>query len=222
MCAGAINRTSPAVTSAAAPPPLRAEASAYTRQLVTALANLEAAKVPQTPEQAAEWKQNLQQLIQQGTAAIPAIQEFLDKNVNLGFGPQGSQLLGYDSARYAMFDALRQIGGPEGTGALAGVLQTTADPHEIALLAQNLEQLAPGQHTQEALEAARQALAMAGNGQLSQTDISPLFDVFAKYGGTSIAPELEQTSTTWKYYSAIALAQLPDGAGVPFPLRMVQ
>jgi hypothetical protein len=192
------------------------------RQLVASVASLDPAKVPQTPEQATAWKQNLQQLVQQGAAAVPAIQEFLDKNADFGFGKDAGQMLGYASERYAMFDALRQIGGPEAASAMAGVLQTTADPHEIALLAQDLEQVAPGQYPQAALDAARQTLAMVTDGKLSQTDVAPLFDVLAKYGGAGAAAEIEQASANYKYYSAIALSQLPDGAGIPSLVRMVQ
>ena len=37
-----------------------------------------------------------------------------------------------------------------------------------------------------------------------------------------VVPELEETTGKWKYYSAMALAQLPDGAGVPSLIRMAQ
>ena len=92
----------------------------------------------------AAWKQNLQQLVQQGTNAIPAILEFLAKNSDASFDPAVQQALGYPSARMAMFDALGQIGGPEAIGALAGELKGTTDPREIATLAQSLEKLEPG------------------------------------------------------------------------------
>src|SRR5262249_37950705 len=116
-------------TVATSPPVWRPEPSAYTRQLVNNLFNLDqgAAGLPKPAEQVAAWKQNLQQLIQQGAAGVPAIREFLEKNMDLGFGSDGSQMLGYSSARAAMFDALRQIGGPEAGGALVGALQATAD-----------------------------------------------------------------------------------------------
>ena len=52
--------------------------------------------------------------------------------------------------------------------------------------------------------------------------MGPLFDVLQKYGGANAVAELEQTSSQWKYYSAIALAQLPDGAGIPSLIKMVQ
>jgi hypothetical protein len=186
------------------------------------LFHLDQPGVPQTGEQIAEWKANLQQLVQQGAGAVPAIQEFLEKNVDLGFGRDGSQALGYSSARAAMFDALAQIGGPEAIGLLSQTLQATADPREIALLVRGLEQLEPQQHQQEALEAVRQVLGMAANGKMDETEVGPLFEVLQKYGGPGAVSELEQATGRWNYYAAISLGQLPDGAGVPALVQMVQ
>src|SRR5258708_7861231 len=174
-----------ALASPAAAQPARPQASAYTRQLVDSLASLDPSKVPRTPEEATAWKQNLQLLIQQGAAAVPAIQELLEKNVDLGFGKEGGDLLGYASARYAMFDALRQIGGTEAAGAMVGVLQSSADPREIALLAQDLEQMAPGEHSQEVLEAARQTLAMDAAGKRSPNAVPPSFHLFPTHGAAN-------------------------------------
>src|SRR5947209_8546404 len=81
------------------------------------------------------------------------------------------------AARAAMFHALVQIGGAEGLAGTLQTLQTTADPREIAVLAQNLEKLAPGLHRQEAIEASRDALAMAALGKLEGADVAPLFEV---------------------------------------------
>ena len=41
---------------------------------------------PITKEQAEQWKQGLQGLIAQGSAAVPAIREFLEQNQELNFG----------------------------------------------------------------------------------------------------------------------------------------
>src|SRR5205085_11991929 len=116
----------------------------------------------------------LVELSKQGAAAVPAIQDFLDKNADFMFGADGARALGYGSARFAMFDVLRQIGGAEGIGALSGVLQTTSDPREIAALAQNLDQLAPEQYRGQILDAARQVLATASTLKGNETDVAPL------------------------------------------------
>jgi len=201
----------------------RPEPSPYTRQLVNNLVNLGQDGVPKTPEQINAWRQNLQQLVQQGASALPAIQEFLDKNMDLVFGAEGARGLGYGSARGAMFDAMLQIGGTEGANAMMGVMQGTADPREIAQLAKNLDQLAPEQYRGQILEAARQVLAMSGDAaKANQTDVAPLFEVLGKYGGPGAVAEIEQAGNNYKYYSAITLAQLADGAGVPALIQMVQ
>jgi hypothetical protein len=89
------------------------------------------------------------------------------------------------------------------------------------MLARSLDHLGDA-HRQEILDAARQALNMASEGRLGDADVGPLYEVMSKYGGADIAGELEQNSGRFRYYSAIALAQLPDGAGVPSLIRMVQ
>ena len=175
-----------------------------------------------TTEQKLQWTLNWHALVEQGAAAVPAILEFLEKNLDYGFGAGGNPALGYASARAAMFDALLQIGGAEGLSGMLQVLQNTADPREIALLAQSLEKLAPEQYRQEAVTAARQALAMAANGKLSGSDVAPLFQVLQNYGGAGVVPDLEQAAKQWNYYATIGLAQLPDGAGVPALIQLAQ
>jgi len=90
------------------------------------------------------------------------------------------------------------------------------------LLAQDLEKLEPEQHRQVAITAAREALAMAAGGKLEAADVAPLFEVLHKYGDTSVVSELMQTAQQWNYYSAIALAKVPDGGGVPALIDMAQ
>src|SRR6266436_738847 len=143
---------SPSVTR---PPPSLAtatltEPTAQSRALVASLTRLDQSSSP-TAEQATEWKTNLLQLVQQGATGVAGIREFLGKSVEMDFGPNGRQMLGYTSARAAMFDALQQIGGPEAVSAMTGVLQTTADPKEIALLAKNLAQQDTEQYRGEVL-----------------------------------------------------------------------
>ena len=216
-----------AQTAAAQPPaPVptlslpHSEPSPYARQLASTLSAFDASTGPLTSERAGEWKQTLQQLVQQGAAGAAAIREYLEKNTDWVFGADAGKLTGYDSVRKAMFDALGQIGGPEALGVVLGTLQTTADPKEIALLAKNLAQLEPEQHQAEVLSAVHDALAMAADKNLEGADVGPLFEVLQKYGGA--ISQLEQATGQWKYYATMALAQLPDGAGIPSLKRMVQ
>jgi hypothetical protein len=193
----------------------QAEPTPAMRQLVGSLVNLDSSGGELTVEQAMTWKTNFQSLIQQGAEAVPAISEFLAKNVDFDFGSVGKQALGYSTARAAMFDALAQVGGPAGVGAMEQLLQNVADPKEIAVLAQDLEKLEPGLHQQQVLSAAREALGMAADGKLPNKDVAPLFEVLQQFGGANAVADLERSANQWNYYSMIALANLPDQAGVP-------
>jgi len=190
------------------------EATPATRQMVEGLVKLDTTNGILSPEQASTWRTNLAQLISQGATVLPAIREFLDKNLDIEFGGAGKEMLGYSSARLAMIDALAQIGGPDSAALMTGVLGTTADPKEIAVIARNLEQIDPGVHRQELLDAARQTLAMAAEGKLPDRDVGPLFELFQSYGDPSIVADLAKDSKQWNYYSMFSLAQLPDEAGL--------
>jgi len=202
-------------TALTAKPVAQSEPAPEIRQLVDSLVRLQPPNGVLTDQFATSWSENLQRLIQLGPGAIPAIQEFLAKDLDYVFGAAGRQFLGYTSARAAMFDALAQIGGPQAVAAMSTTLQTTADPREIALLAQDLESLEPQQHNDEVLNAARQALALASSHKYETADPAPLFEVFEKYGGAAMASELVKSAGEWNYYATMALAQLPEGAGIP-------
>ena len=196
------------------------EPSAYTRQLVTGIYQIDLTK-PMTPEVASAWKQSVQLLTQQGSAAIPAIQEFLARNIDLNFAAADpDNFLGQPTLRQALIETLRQIGGPEGIFALASTLQIASDPHEIAILARNLEAQAPEQYRDLAVNAAREGLAMAAAGKLPNRDLGPLFGVLQQYDGANAIPDLEKAIGQWRYYGAIGLVNLPEGVGIPSLVQM--
>ena len=173
-----------------------------------------------TAEGVQAWKTNYQQLVQSGAAAMPALRAFLAENQDTVFDTETARALGQRSARLAAFDALQQIGGPEAIALLDQTLGETKAPREIAALAWNLEDMAAGQYREKILAAARSVLAQTSPAASLGTDVAPLFEVFQKYGDTSLVPELEQAIGRWKYYATAALANLPDSAGVPALLRM--
>ena len=72
------------------------------------------------------------------------------------------------------------------------------------------------------IAAARQVLATASARKLEASDVAPLFEVLQKYGGPAVITELEQAAKHWSYYGTIALAQLPDGAGIPGLISITQ
>lgn len=144
-----------------------------------------------THEQAEQFKESLTELVRQGAASVPAIQDYLDKNVDSNYGNvKGAEELGYSSLRHALVDTLKQIGGPEAEGSMLHVLQTTAEPNEVAELGKDLEQMSPGQHRDEVMQAAKEALDMAYNGQLgANIERGPLFRLFQMYGMSYAPPE---------------------------------
>ncbi len=178
---------------------------------------------PLSAEQAAAWKQQWQQLVAQGAGGLPAIRDFLEKNQDVMFDADSVRMLGYPSARVALFDAVREMGGPDGIAGTLAALHGTGDPREILALARNLESMAPGgEHRQEVAQAAREALDMAARGELKGYDVGPLFQVLQQAGGVDSVAEFEKASGQWNYYSAMSLASLPDGAGIPSLIRMAQ
>ena len=192
-----------------------------TLMLVESLARPASSNGSMDADQIAAWQQKLQSLIHLGSAALPAIHEFLKENIDLNFGAEGKQVLGYASARLAVLDALAQIGGADGLNMLSETMQSTTDPHELAFLAQKLDQLEPGQHQYAALDASLQTLKSAAEGNLKGKDVAPLFELVQKYGDLRSVSELEGFANKWNFYATLALAQLPEGAGVPSLLQMV-
>jgi hypothetical protein len=185
------------------------------RQLVNSLVAVDFGSAALTEEQALAWRTNLLMLIQQGAEAVPAISEFLAKNMDFTFSANERTMLGYSSLRSVMLDALAQIGGPVAVNAMSQVLQTAADPREIAVLGQYLEKLDPTVHREEIFDAAREALGLAAGGGLPNRDVAPLFEVMQQFGGANAVADLEHRAEQWNYYAMIALGGLPDQAGIP-------
>jgi hypothetical protein len=199
----------------------RAQASAsqvfadpQSRQLVSAVVDFGPQGADFTPAQAAQWHQALKNLVKYGPAAVPAIRDYLSRNADTSFGASGTNNIGYATARAAMFDALARIGGSEATDLLRQNLTSSANPSEIAWIAQGLMAMS-GEHREETLEAVRSALGRAESGEISNADVAPLFEVLQRYGDASMVDDLVRMSRNWNYYAVAALAQLPEGVGMP-------
>ncbi|HKQ37296.1 MAG TPA: hypothetical protein VJ063_04395 [Verrucomicrobiae bacterium] len=202
------------------PKPAKPQASPETRALVAALTQF---KGPITPDSAGAWKSNLTQLVQQGRAAVPAIREFLEQNKDIPYDfNQGGNLLGAHSLRLAFLQALEAIGGPEAMQLAVDTLQTTTEPREIAQIARHLEAQAQGQYREAVVNAARESMAMAASGKLGRTDPGPLFNVVAQYGGPEAVADLQKVTSPFRYYSALALAEVPDGGGIAALSQMLR
>jgi hypothetical protein len=183
--------------------------------LIGQLTQLQIANGKLTPEQGRQIQQTLQQLVAQGSAALPAIRQLLEQNQDWPFGKWTGGLVGPPSLRTGLLDALRQIGGPEAAAVSQQVLQTTADPFELSMLARNLEQTDPGQYSEQIMSTANSVLDAAAKGVLTNIDVGPLFQVLATYGGSSAAAQLEKLAPQWGNYATLALAEMPSGQGIP-------
>lgn len=171
---------------------------------------------PVTVEQAAQITEQVRQIMNLGTPALAAIHDFLQKSVDLNFGKTSAEPgAGPFSLRASLLQALSGIGGPEAVALAAGTLQNTAVPGEVGLLARMLDQMAPGQYTDAAVNASREALRSAAADPNGEHDIASLFQVMQKHGGPAVVDELKTFSNQWRYYSLIALGGLPENAGVP-------
>jgi hypothetical protein len=203
--------------AAATPKPLKAH------ELVAELAELSGLPGPITPEQAQKFKAILDELVHQGAAAVPAIQEFLRKNIEYDYSEiSGGDQLSYSSFRHSLLDALKQVGGPDAQVVMLETLQTTAAPSELLELATDLEQEAPGQYREQVLNAARESLEMAAtNPAASNLELAPAFRMLQNYGAASTVEDAAKTDPA-NFYNAIALANLPDGQGLPALIQMAQ
>lgn len=216
--------TRPATTpTSPAPAVVTAPASHTPQDLMAELTALSSLTGPLTKEQAEKFKQDLEELVKQGPASVPAIREFLQKNVEFDYAQlAGGDQLGYSSLRASLFDTLHQIGGPEAQSAMLEALQTTALPTEMLELAKDLDSENPGTYRDQILTAARDALAMDAAGQLgTNREVGPAFHMLQTYGSANTIEEVAKTDPV-NFYNALNLASLPDGQGLQSLVQMAQ
>jgi hypothetical protein len=193
------------------------------QELIVRLEQLDLSSGAIKPEEVHQLNDTFKQLIAQGAAGVPAIRAYLEKNQDLDFSNlRGGGLLDYKSLRMGLIDALKQVGGPEAMDVALETLKNTAVPWEVAVLARDLEQQAPGQFHQEALTAARESLAQGLAGGLGERDVAPLFQVLQSYGDASVVSDIEKALPQYGYYANITLANLPGGEGIPALIQEVQ
>jgi hypothetical protein len=84
------------------------------------------------------------------------------------------------------------------------------------MLARCLEREQPGAHAEEIMRAVADALRSAGDPSSgAPPDVAPLFDLLRTYRADDAVALLERSAGDWSEYAVIALADLPDGAGIP-------
>jgi hypothetical protein len=191
------------------------------QQLVAEILEISSADGPITAEKAEKFKHNLEELIKQGAASIPAIRELLDKKVEYDYSDApGGEQMGYASLRASLIDALKQIGGPEAQEAMVQVLQTSALPSELLEIAKNLDQEAPGLYREQVLNAARESLAMAStNPAAANVELGPAFRIIQNYGAANTTAEAAQNESA-NFNNAINLANMPEGQGLAALVQM--
>jgi hypothetical protein len=149
---------------------------------------------------------------------VPAIREVLQRMEDGGIGDSSGRgdATSLGSLRLNLFDVLSEIGGGEAIEASLDLLHETVDPLEVAILARNLEEEAPGEYRQEMLQAANDSLGWAANTPREERpDVSPLFELFQAYGGADAVADVKPNTGRWWEYSLMALAGLPEGEGIP-------
>lgn len=168
--------------------------------------------------------QTLRDLTREGELAVSAIREFFNSGEDGEFAKFTSlDLEDYRLMKFALLDALNQIGGDGALEVLVQRLQTTNDPEEIALLSKAVETHAPGMYRTEILTAAQEVLAEAFKNQKEVVgNILGLATVFAAYGDASIVADLEKVYPRFKTLSMMALAELPKGEGIPSLISIVE
>lgn len=189
--------------------------------LVAELIELSSTKGTITPAQAERFKQILAELVRQGVASVPAIQELLSKGIDYRYiDVNGGDQLGFYSLRASLFDTLKQIGGPEAQTAMLQTLKTSAMPAEVLELAKDLEAIAPGMYSDQIQKAARDALNAATVNQATNVEIGPVFHLLQMYGANTIADASKVDPDN--FYNALNMANLPNGQGLPSLIQMAQ
>jgi hypothetical protein len=164
----------------------------------------------------AELKRLFDHLREQGAAALPAIDAYLQRNedVLLPGGPHTAPG-DYASLRAGLIDLLAGIGGPDAADVASRALQQTSDPLEVATLTRALEQIAPRQYADMESAAVRDLLGQVKAGQLGAPAADPLFEAAQAIGGADLVPALRDAVSAAGYPATLALAALKDGAGIP-------
>jgi len=167
------------------------------------LARLRALRPPVAPAQMREALYWMEELVQAGPAALPAIREFLARNEDIELDTSGLQSRAVRDAklpgdfvlppslRMALFDVIRRIGGEEAEQLLADTLPATGRGLEVAYLTRLLQEMSPNKYRDPALAAARALLAntspLNSSSPLDRNHRDYLFGVLSFYGDASFA-----------------------------------
>jgi hypothetical protein len=172
--------------------------------IVVRLCEIASASVPANARTLRRAVYCLEQLVDIGPDAVPAIHDYLGRFEDLdldvaaisqgrrggaGRGRLPAEFVLPPTVRFGLFDALRQIGGVQAEAALADAMARTGRGIELAYLARTLQEIAPGKYRDPAVAAAREMLLVAAppasNHPLDRDHRDYLFGVLTFFGDTS-------------------------------------
>ena len=160
----------------------------------------------------------LQKLIDYGPDSIADIRKFLKSGDDILFEQKvRTNGFNYPSLRLALIDLLSQFGDAEEVElAWAEALNGNLNPMEIEAVSKHLLDLAPDYYQQSIIDAALAAIHSADDGGLNGQNIGPLFKVVQQFNAEEVLTMLEETRPLWwGQYASLALANLPEGKGIP-------
>jgi hypothetical protein len=151
------------------------EPSPLARQLVQTLAGVDPRPEKMTPEIKLAWQRQLAEFQNQGTVAVAAIAEFFKQHPDVGVDAgQDGDVFQQQAVRIALLKMLLDLPAPDNLDLQEQLLRTTVNPEEIAVLAGQLELLAPGEYQDTIVKAAKASLQYVRSGNLPWHDPGPM------------------------------------------------
>jgi hypothetical protein len=155
--------------------PVWPEPSPLARQLVANLVEVDPRPEKMTSEMKALWQLNLAELQNQGAVAVAAIAEFFEQHPDVGVDAGADEdVFRQQAVRIALLKMLLDLPAPDNLNLQEELLRTTVNPDEIAVLAGQLELLAPGEYQDTIVNAAKAALQHVRNGNRPWHDPGPM------------------------------------------------
>ena len=173
-----------------------------------------------------EIEQAFMDLAQYGPQAVSAIRTLLNPEDDRQLAALSNRY-GVDvrGARLRLIEALDHIGGAEAMDAMVELLHSSVYPSELALVAKSLNTHAPGVYREDILIASEATLSVAlANFQQARqaiNDMTSLLPIYATQGDAHSAAELEAALARLPAFAPVALAGLPEGAGIDSLIRFV-
>jgi hypothetical protein len=177
-----------------------------------------------SPQHADEVSDMVRQLVALGADALPVVREYLESGENIQFRiSKDGVKFEYPSMRVAMIVVMAEVGGTEALSTCSEMLPKVSSPLEMAMLTYAVEKIAPGQHQDQILFAAHAQLEKLSTPKVGKlTDLAPLFEVLQMYGDSNTVAALERAGGRCRYYAPVALAGMPNGAGIPALIRLAK